>query len=371
MGPKRNVEEAIEAAKEELVQKPKKSLAAEMIKKYGENSFKSGFDEPELEVVSSGILSVDYVSGVGGLPKGMNTVIEGLPGAGKTEIALDAMKYFLDTFPAEKAYFLDVENRIKRNRFVSRGIDLSRVTVGRKAIAETVFDIMCDVIRSHEFGMVIVDSIAMLIPAADFAKEIEDQTKPGTQGVALSKGFKKLGSVMMDENSKCINIFINQCMAAIGAKQWEPKTMAKSGFATKYLSSYTIEVEKLMGKERITQDASGVTVGNDVKVTSRKNSLSHFQHRKAVFHLNYSKGPVLHSELENLGFGYGLIRKEGNRKYLIETKKETITISGYDDFVAVLRDNNEVAMELKETITNKIRNGEVMNNDSDVLVEGD
>lgn len=354
------LDEAIESAKEEVKDtKKKKSLADQIRKEYGENTFKSIFDDDPLEVISSGILSLDYVSGVGGLPKGMNVVLQGLPSSGKTEIALDIAKYYLDLDANHKVYFVDVENRLRKDRVIARNIDPKRFFIGRTAVAEKVFDIICKVIPGHEYGLVIVDSIAMLVAAADLEKDVEDQTKPGTQGKALNQGFRKLGATMMDTNSKAIVLFINQLMSNIGAKQWEKKTTAKSGYAPKFLSSFTVEVEQLLGKDRVQVDGTGQRISNEIKLTCEKNSLSKFQNRKAIFELNYDTGPVLSSELINLGMGYGIITKEGNRIYKIKTAKEVTSVSGWDNLVSTLNTNLELASDLKEQIYNKIKNGEL------------
>lgn len=347
-------------------------IGKKLRKKYGENAFKSILDDDPLEVIPSGILSVDYCSGVGGLARGMHHVFEGVPSAGKTEIMLDCMDHYLSLNPYHKVAIVDVENRLKKDRLKLRNMDLTRIGISRCAIAEKVFDIMCDLIQDGSYGMIGVDSIAMLTPISDFEKEIEDQTKPGTHGNALSKGFRKLGALMMELNSKTINIFINQCMANIGGKQWEPKTIAKSGFAPKYLSSFTIEVERLLGKERITTDSSGTTVGNDIKLTCRKNSLSQFQHRKAIFHLNYTKGPVLSSELLNLGMGYGLISKAGRGQFSINIpEQDPYPVKGYDNLVTLLDTHDTFPVLLKKLIQDKIKNGELTSDPDEDLIDGD
>jgi len=371
MDKKAELVSAIDEAKENL-KKPKKSLAEQLRKKYGQNSFKNIFDDDPLEIVETGCLSLDYVSGVGGFPRGMNVVLEGLPSAGKTEIALDWAKEFLLKYKTQKVYFIDVENRLRKDRVLLRGIPLERFDIGRTAKAEKVFDIMCDIIRAKEHGTIIVDSIAMLISSAEFEKDLEDQSKPGTQGKSLNMGFRKLGEVMMEEGSKCINLFINHQMAAFGAKQWEPKTIAKSGFAPKYLSSFTVEVERMMGKERITTDSTGTQVGNDIKLISRKNSLSHIQFRKASFHLNYSTGPVLSSELYNLGTGYGLIERIGRSTYTITTGTDRLDVKGYDNLINVLDNDQEIISSLTERIKEKIKNKELTKDlENESLEEGE
>lgn len=353
----------------------KKSLTDRLLDKYGPNSMKNIFDDDPLEIVSSGNLSLDYVSGVGGFAKGSNHVIQGLPSSGKTEIALDAAKFFLDLYPNEKVYFIDVENRFKKERILSRGMTRDkygdRFKLGRCAIAEKVFDILCDIINSGEYGMIIVDSIAMLTPTADFAQDIEDQTKPGTQGKALNQGFRKLCATMIECNSKCINIFINQVMANIGAMKWEPKTVAKSGLAPKFMSSFTIEVEQLTGKERLHKTESGHQIGNDIKLSCKKNSLGRFQARKAIFHLNYEKGPVLAYDVMNLGLGYNLIKKETSITYTIDDGSTVHKIKGYDNVVEFLKGNTIVTEYLKDAILVKIKSGTQTADIDDLLNEGE
>jgi recombination protein RecA len=337
----------------------KDSFIEKMKKKYGENSFKSIFDQEPLEVVSSGSLSVDYVSGVGGLPRGMISIFEGEPSAGKTELALDACKAYQDLYPLEKICYIDVEKRLTKDRVLGRNIDPHRFELGRKAIAEKVFDLTCDVVTEKNYGLVVIDSISMLTPESDLEKKLEDQTKPATQAVALQKGFRKLGAIMMEENSKCVVIMINQLQSNIGAKQWESKVTGKSGFAPKYLSSFTIRVERLMGKERIEKDETGHTVSNEIKLTCIKNSLSHIQHRKSTFVLNYAKGPVLSSELINLGIGYGLITKANNVTWEIHPSDTAISVRGYDNLVKKLDTDQDLALKLKHMISEKIKNGDL------------
>jgi recombination protein RecA len=356
-------------------EKAKQSFADKLRKKYGENAIKSIFDDDPLEIVSSGILSLDYVSGVGGFAKGMNHVIEGMPSSGKTEIVLDWCKYFLDLNPNHKVYFIDVENRLRKDRLLSRGISeihyAGRFEIGRCGIAEKVFDIMCDVIESKEFDAIIVDSIAMLTPKADFEKAVEDQTKPGTQGKALNQGFRKLCATMIECNSKCINIFINQVMANIGAMQWQPKTVAKSGLAPKFMSSFTIEVEKLVGRERVHKTPTGEQIGNDIKLICRKNSLGRFQERKATFHLNYETGPVLAYDVMNLGLGFGLIKQDTKISYSIKDKDKTHVVRGYDNVVQFLKDNPDTTKYLQGVILEKIKQGVMTEDIDDLLEEGE
>lgn len=350
---------------EEEKKEKKKSVLEEFRKKYGKHSFKSIYDDEPLEVVSSGILSLDYVSGVGGLPKGMNTVLEGLPSSGKTEIALDCAKFFQDLDPNNRVCFVDVENRLKIDRIHSRNLDPHRFDIVRCAIAERVFDMLCDLVIANEHGMIITDSLAVLVPASDFEQEIEGNNKPGTQAKSINNGFKKLGACMMEQNSKVINIFINQMMGVIGAKAWEPKTAAKSGFGPKYLSSFTVQVEQLMGKERVDKAGDGSRLGNDVKLTVQKNSLCKFQNRKAIFRLNYDTGPVLSSELFNLGLGYGIIVDNGRGNYVLnldapKSYKTEALMNALSDPV--------IQPQVRKLIETKIKNGD-MTVDSEPLVE--
>lgn len=333
----------------------------DMLKRFGSNALIGMDDFEELELIHSGSLMLDYLSGVGGLPKGLNLVYQGETGSGKTFLALLNILQFLKDHPDKKACLIDVENRLNKRRVLELGIDPARFFVTKKAKAEHVFDIMAEMVKGNDFGMVVVDSLSNVSSEQELSGVNEDSTNPGGQAKIIQKGYRKLTSDMMDVNSKQINIFICQLMDKMGAKKWEEKTMAKGGNAPKYMSSFTIEVTAVKAKDGTVKDEGGNALGRETRLYCPKNSISSHPFRKGTILIDFKDGIDRSHERFILGTGFGLIDRGGSIYTIGEHK-----FKGYDNLLKELKHNDDLIKIIEAKIFECIKSGQDMNSEEEV-----
>lgn len=268
-------------------------------KKFGPNSaFLLGEEGSELvPVIPSGSLKVDMALGVGGIPKGRIIEIFGPESSGKTtlcqHIIAEAQKL------GEVAAFVDVEHAGDPYWLTTCGVDIDKLIVSQPDTGEQALDIVEMYVRSNEIGVIVVDSVAALVPKAEIEGEMGD-SHMALQARLMSQAMRKLSGAV--KNSQVILIFTNQLRQKIGVTWGNPETTT-GGDALKYYASVRLDLRKT----EVIKDKDEA-IGNKVKVTVKKNKVSP-PFRITEFSIYYDRGIDQLSELIDYGVDLEIIQK--------------------------------------------------------------
>lgn len=251
------------------------------------------------EIIPSGSFLIDQVIGIGGYPKGRIIEIFGPESSGKTTLALHAIA------EAQKqegiAAFIDAEHSLDLNYAKKIGVDINNLLVSQPSYGEEALDILETLVKSNSISIVVVDSVAALVPKTELEGEMSDQSI-GLQARMMSKALRKLNGAI--SKSKTTVIFINQIREKIGVMFGNPETTT-GGRALKFFSSIRIEVRK---GESITD--SGIIVANKVKVKVVKNKVS-APFKQTLITIGYDKGIERVNEIIELAALYNILDKSG------------------------------------------------------------
>ncbi|MBK6951220.1 MAG: recombinase RecA [Crocinitomicaceae bacterium] len=288
----------------------------------------------EMDVISSGSVSLDLALGVKGFPKGRIVEIFGPESSGKTTVALHAIA------EAQKAggvaAFIDAEHAFDRFYAEKLGVDTENLLVSQPDNGEQALEIADNLIRSGAIDILVIDSVAALTPKAEIEGEISD-SQMGLQARLMSKALRKLTGSINKAHTCCI--FINQLREKIGVMFGNPETTT-GGNALKFYASLRLDIRK----------ASQIKEGDEVigtrtKVKIVKNKVAP-PFKKAEFDIMYGEGISKVGEIVDLGVELGVIKKSGSWFSYGDTKLG----QGRDAVKAILKDNHELMEELEGKI---------------------
>ncbi|MFH1710552.1 MAG: recombinase RecA [bacterium] len=295
----------------------------------------------DVEVIPSGVFSLDMALGVGGFPKGRVIEIYGPEGGGKTTVSLQAIA------EAQKrggiAAFIDAEHALSPVYAQKLGVDINNLLISQPDYGEQALEIAETLIRSGAVDIIVVDSVAALVPKAEIEGEMGD-TQIGLQARLMSKALRKLTAII--GKGKTVMIFINQLREKVGIMFGNPE-VTPGGRALKFYSSVRLEVR---ASEKI-KDADNRIVGTKVKVKVVKNKVAP-PFREALFTLIHGEGISKAADLLDTSIATGIIEKSG----AWFTYKEEKIGQGWENSVATLKENKDMAKkiegELRKFVTN-------------------
>lgn len=295
-----------------------------------------------IDVIPSGSLAIDIASGVGGYPRGRVIEIYGPESSGKTTIALHAIASVQKL--GGIAAFVDAEHALDLNYARSLGINLSELLVSQPDYGEQALDIVDELVRSNAVDLIVVDSVAALVPRAEIEGAMGD-AQIGLQARLMSQALRKLAGNV--NKSKAVVIFINQTRMKIGVMYGNPETTT-GGVALKFYATMRMEVRSsgkiVEGNEHI---------GNEVTIKFVKNKVAP-PFRTATVDIIYGKGIVRENELFNIAVNEGLIDRRGSWfTYEDLEGKEHSLGQGKSNAVSYLVEHPEVADEIERRIREK------------------
>ncbi len=293
----------------------------------------------EQEAISTGSLGLDVALGIGGLPKGRVIEIYGPESSGKTTLAIHVIA------EAQKkggiCAFIDAEHAFDSVYAQKLGVDIDNLLISQPDYGEQALEIADRLILSGALDVVVIDSVAALVPKGELEGEMGD-SKMGLQARLMSQALRKLTATISKTNSCCI--FINQLREKIGVMFGNPETTT-GGNALKFYASVRLDIR------RQTQIKDGdEVVGNHVKVKVVKNKVAP-PFRQAEFDIIYGEGISKVGEIIDMGVELGIIQKSGSWFSYNSDKLG----QGRDAVKNLLTDNPELMNELEGKIKDKIK----------------
>ena len=305
-------------------------------KQFGKGSvMKLGeFQAMNIEAIPTGALGLDIALGIGGVPRGRIIEIFGPESSGKTTLALHVIA------EAQKmngeAAFIDAEHALDPVYAKHLGVDIDNLIVSQPDTGEQALEITESLIRSGALDVIVVDSVAALVPKAEIDGDMGD-SHIGLQARLMSQALRKLAGAI--NKSKTVLIFINQLREKVGIMFGNPET-TPGGRALKFYSSVRLDIRKI---ENIKQD--GEVVGNRARVKVVKNKVAP-PFREAEFDIVYGKGISKEGNILDMGVNLNIVEKSGS---WFSYNGERIG-QGRENVKKYLKNNPEMMNEIEQKI---------------------
>jgi len=305
-------------------------------KSYGKGTVMKLGDAPvePMEFISTGSLGLDIALGIGGVPKGRVIEIYGPESSGKTTLATHIIA------EAQKkggiAAFIDAEHAFDQFYAKKLGVDIENLLISQPDNGEQALEIADNLIRSGAIDVIVIDSVAALVPKSEIEGEMGD-SKMGLHARLMSQALRKLTGTISKTNCCCI--FINQLRDKIGVMFGSPETTT-GGNALKFYASVRLDIRRIAQ----IKDSDEVS-GNRVKVKIVKNKVAP-PFRIAEFDVMFGQGISKVGEIIDLGVEYGVVKKAGSWFSYGDTKLG----QGRDGVKQLLLDNQELSDEIEAKI---------------------
>lgn len=318
------------------------SVLKQIKKQYGDGAVMMLGESPtmKIESIPSGSLSLDCALGIGGYPKGRIVEIYGPESSGKTTLAIHAVA------EAQKlglfAAYIDAEHAFDREYASNLGVDVNKLLFAQPDCGEDCLEIATKLISSGKIGILVIDSVAALIPRAELEGEMGD-ARIGLQARLMSQALRKMVGIISKTN--CLCIFINQIREKIGIMFGNPETTT-GGNALKFYASMRLEVRK----STAIKDGDEA-VANLTKVKVVKNKCAP-PFRKAEFEIEFGKGINKFNEILEKAIEFDIIHKSGSWFSYDDNKLG----QGKANVISILEDNPELLEEIEEKVISQINN---------------
>jgi recombination protein RecA len=323
-----------------LTAEKSKALAAALAqieKQFGKGSVMrlgAGEAVEDIQVVSTGSLGLDIALGVGGLPRGRVVEIYGPESSGKTTLTLQVIAEMQKL--GGTAAFIDAEHALDIQYAGKLGVSVSDLLVSQPDTGEQALEIADALVRSGSIDMIVIDSVAALVPKAEIEGEMGDSL-PGLQARLMSQALRKLTGTIKRTN--CLVIFINQIRMKIGVMFGNPETTT-GGNALKFYASVRLDIRRIGSIKK-----NDEVIGNETRVKVVKNKVAP-PFREAIFDILYGEGISRQGEIIDLGVQAKIVDKAGA---WYSYNGERIG-QGKDNAREFLRENADIAREIENRI---------------------
>lgn len=321
-------------------------------KRYGEGSImwlgKDGqLAALQVETIPSGSLALDIALGIGGIPKGRMVEIFGPESSGKTTLALHLIAEAQRA--GGTAAFIDAEHALAPNYARAIGVDVEHLLLSQPNSGEQALEITEQLVRSGAVDMIVIDSVAALVPEAEIAGAM-GEAQVGLQARLMSQAMRKLSAAIAQ--SKSIVVFINQIRSMISGMTYGPQTTTTGGLALKFYATLRLEIKRI-GSIEETNGAAGPQphkekIGNETVVRVVKNKLAP-PFKEAKFDIIYGKGISRERELIKLGEQFEIVKKSGTWFSFSETQLG----QGVMNAAAFLEKNKDFAQQIERELRQK------------------
>jgi recombination protein RecA len=294
-----------------------------------------------IDVIPTGSIALDIALGIGGLPRGRIVEIYGPESSGKTTLALHAIANVQAA--GGLAAFIDAEHALDPDYASRLGIDLDSLYVSQPDTGEQALEITDTLVRSGAIDLIVIDSVAALVPRAEIEGEMGD-SHVGLQARLMSQALRKMAGALSNTNTTCI--FINQLREKIGVMFGSPETTT-GGKALKFYSSVRLDVRRIETLKGGTE-----AVGNRTRVKVVKNKVAP-PFKQAEFDILYGEGISREGSLIDIGVDAGIVRKSG-AWYTYEGDQLG---QGKENARTFLKDNPDLANEIEKRIKEALHIG--------------
>jgi recombination protein RecA len=326
-------------------QKKLDALVDEIKEKFGEGMIMKLGDvrRVDVEAIPTGSVSLDIALGIGGVPRGRIVEIYGPESSGKTTLTLHIIAN------AQKAggtaAFVDAEHALDPEYAKRIGVNIDELLISQPDTGEQALDIVETLVRSGAMDVIVIDSVAALVPKAEIEGEMGDQ-HVGRQARLMSQALRKLTAII--SHSHTVVIFINQIRMKIGVMFGNPETTT-GGNALKFYSSVRIEIRRAAQLKK-----GDDVIGNRTTAKIVKNKVAP-PFKKTEFDIMYNEGISYTGDLLDTGVRYGVLKKSGNSFLYGETRLG----AGRESSKAFLKENMPMAHEIDVAIHTKVRESEL------------
>jgi recombination protein RecA len=305
-------------------------------KRYGEGAIMRLGDAQHLQVeaIPTGSLALDIALGVGGLPRGRVVEIYGPEASGKTTVAQHVIAEAQKR--AGLCSFIDMEHALDPTYAAQCGVDVDNLYISQPDTGEQALEIAEALIRSSTMDVVVIDSVAALVPRAEIEGEMGD-AHIGLQARLMSQALRKLSGVIKQTNT--VVMFTNQLRMKIGVMFGSPETTS-GGNALKFYASVRLDIRRIQSIK-----IAGEVVGNRTRVKVKKNKVAP-PFTEAEFDIMYNEGISKQGDILDLAVGYALVDKRGAYfRY-----GETLLGQGRENAKIYLKENPAITQELENLI---------------------
>ena len=309
---------------------------ADLTKRFGDGAIVRLGDAVQMhvEAIPTGSLAVDIALGVGGFPRGRVVEIYGPESAGKTTLCLHAIA------EAQKrggiCAFIDMEHALDPRYAKRIGVDIDNLYISQPDTAEQALEIAEALVRSSAVDVIVLDSVAALVPRAELEGEMGD-SHVGLQARLMSQARRKLSGAIKQSNT--IMIFTNQLREKIGVMFGNPETTT-GGRALKFYASIRVDIRRIQAIK-----AGGDNVGNRTRVRITKNKVAP-PFREAEFDIMFDEGISRVGDILDIGADLGVIEKRG----AFYRYRDELIGQGRENAKQFLRENPAMALEVENTI---------------------
>ena len=321
-------------------EKALEQAVAQIKRRFGDGALMRLGDASHLDVavIPTGCLALDIALGVGGLPRGRITEVYGPEGSGKTTVCQHVVAQ------AQKmggvAAFIDMEHALDPRYVAKCGVDIESLYISQPDTGEQALEIAEALVRSGAVDVIVIDSVAALVPRAEIEGEMGD-SHPGLQARLMSQALRKLSGAIKQSNA--VIIFTNQLRMKIGVLFGSPETTS-GGRALKFYASVRLDVRRIKSIKY-----QGEVVGQATRIRVTKNKVAP-PFRIAEFDIMFGQGISREGDLLDVGLGLDIVDKRGSYYYF----EEENFAQGRENAKLYLKENSEFADKIEVLIRRQV-----------------